>query len=64
MLFFHNTHMTSHFRTPMRREVGHHKNLICEIMGLTGLFRKNKTNTAPLSKIRLLMVGDISAVML
>lgn len=33
-------------------------------MGLTGLFRKNKTNTGPLSKIRLLMVGDISAVML
>ena len=56
--------MTSHFRTPMRREVGHHKNLICEIMGLTGLFRKNKTNTAPLSKIKLLMVDDISAVML
>ena len=33
-------------------------------MGLTGLFRKNKTNTVPLSKIRLLIVGDISPVML
>ena len=33
-------------------------------MGLTVLFRKNKTNTAPLSKTKLLMVGDVSAVML